>query len=103
MRWWNVRHPRAYAGRALAGQSPAQARELLDDAQRHDERVLLGSRLADGLPVEALGSEGRRAVAGLIADGLVQHEAALRDRRLVLSMRGRLLADAVVRRLVLGS
>ncbi len=102
VRWWNVKHPRAYASRTRAGHTPAAAREILTAEQAYDEEVLLGVRLADGLPIDSLRAEGRRAVAGLIADGLVGERAALRERRVVLSLRGRLLADAVVRRLVLG-
>ncbi len=100
VRWWNVKHPRAYAGRLAAGASPAHGRETLTGEQRYDERVLLGVRLVDGLPVEDLREEGRHAVAGLVADGLVDGRAALRHRRLVLTLRGRLLADTVVRRLL---
>ena len=103
VRWWNVKHPRAYAGRLSSGATPAAGREVLTPEEVYDETVLLGVRLADGLPLERLRSQGRQAVAGLIADGLVDERAALRDRRLVLSMRGRLLADAVVRRVVLGA
>ena len=103
VRWWNVKHPGAYAQRLQRGLTPAAAREVLTEDQAYDETVLLGVRLADGLPLQTLRPEGRRAVAGLIVDGLIEHEAALRDRRVVLSMRGRLLADVVVRRLVLGS
>ena len=102
VRWWNVKHPRAYAGRLSTGVTPAAAREILTEDQAYDERVLLGTRLADGLPVADLREEGRGAVAGLIADGLVKPAAALRGKRVVLTLRGRLLADAVVRRLVLG-
>jgi oxygen-independent coproporphyrinogen-3 oxidase len=43
---------------------------------------------------------GRRAVAGLVADGLVDGPAAVRDRHVRLTRRGRLLADTVVRRLL---
>ena len=104
VRWWNVRHPRAYAERLAAGVSPAQAREVLDAGQRHSERVLLGVRLASGLPLADLDDAGRQAVAGLIADGLLQGSAALGagglPRRAVLTRTGRLLADSVVRRLV---
>jgi putative oxygen-independent coproporphyrinogen III oxidase len=103
VRWWNVKHPRAYAQRLTSGVTPAAAREVLTEDEIYDETVLLGVRLATGLPIEGLRPPGRRAVAGLIADGLVQQRAALRDRRLVLSARGRLLADAVVRRIVLGA
>jgi oxygen-independent coproporphyrinogen-3 oxidase len=48
--------------------------------------------------VRDLSADGRRAVAGLVADGLVDGSAAVRG-RVVLTRRGRLLADAVVRAL----
>ncbi|GAB3285424.1 radical SAM family heme chaperone HemW [Sinomonas notoginsengisoli] len=99
VRWWNVKHPTAYAGRIGLGASPAAGRETLDGATRHVERVLLTIRLATGLATADLDPAGRAAVAGLIADGLVEGLAALRG-RLVLTLRGRLLADAVVRRLL---
>jgi putative oxygen-independent coproporphyrinogen III oxidase len=100
VRWWNVKHPRTYAARLTAGASPAAGRERLSPDQRHDEEVLLGVRLREGLPVERLDEDGRAAVAGLVADGLLDGAAAVRDRRAVLTLRGRLLADTVVRRLV---
>ena len=100
VRWWNVKHPAAYASRLAAGESPAAAREVLTDDQRHDEWVLLGSRLVGGIAVSGLRPPGRAAVAGLVADGLVDGPSAVRDRQVVLSRRGRLLADTVVRRLL---
>ncbi|MCH8612809.1 radical SAM family heme chaperone HemW [Arsenicicoccus dermatophilus] len=100
VRWWNVKHPSAYAARLAAGESPAAAREVLTVEQRYDESVLLGIRIAAGLPVDELDDEGQHAVAGLVADGLVDGTAAVRDRTLVLTRRGRLLADTVVRRLL---
>ena len=100
VRWWNVKHPNAYASRVAAGTSPAHGRETLTDEQRYDERVLLGVRLVEGLPIDELQPEGRTAVAGLIADGLVDATAALRRQRVVLTRQGRLLADTVVRRLL---
>ncbi|MBF4624173.1 radical SAM family heme chaperone HemW [Clavibacter sp. VKM Ac-2872] len=99
VRWWNVKHPAAYADRVLAGASPGAGRESLDDATREVERVLLGARIRDGLAIPTLTAEGRRQVAGLIADGLVDPRAALSG-TLVLTLQGRLLADAVVRRLL---
>ena len=47
-----------------------------------------------------LDAPGRSAVAGLVADGLLDGPAAVRERRVVLTLRGRLLADTVVRRLL---
>ncbi|WP_309070023.1 radical SAM family heme chaperone HemW [Arthrobacter sp.] len=98
-RWWNVKHPAAYAQRLAAGESPAAGREVLDKDARYVEDVLLRIRLADGYPTENLQSPGRRAVAGLIADGLIDPVAAFKG-AVILSDRGRLLADGVVRRLL---
>ncbi len=99
VRWWNVKHPAAYADRIAAGQSPAAGRESLDAATRHVEHVLLRTRLRDGLAIADLAPAGRHAVAELIADELVNAKAALAG-RIELTLRGRLLADAAVRRLV---
>lgn len=98
LRWWNVKHPAAYADRIAAGHSPAAGRELLDEGTRHLEAVLLRTRIREGYPIAELDAHGRTAVAGLIADELVNARAALAG-RIELTLRGRLLADAVVRRL----
>ena len=98
-RWWNVRHPAAYASRLAAGHSPGQAREVLSEAERSSERILLLTRLASGCPLQLLGPGGRRSAGEAVASGLAEpgaHEAG----RVVLTRRGRLLADAVVRDLV---
>ncbi|MFT4220265.1 MAG: radical SAM family heme chaperone HemW [Microbacterium sp.] len=97
-RWWNVKHPAAYAQRLAAGESPAAGRERPDAAARALENVLLRSRIREGIPVSEVQGEGRRAVASLIADGLVEGAEAVRG-RIVLTLKGRLLADAVVRAL----
>ncbi len=99
VRWWNVKHPSAYAGRLAAGASPALAREVLTDDQRRTERVLLGIRLREGHPLVDLDSRGRRGARRAVTDGLLD-EAAQADGRAALTLRGRLLADAVVRELV---
>jgi oxygen-independent coproporphyrinogen-3 oxidase len=99
VRWWNVKHPAAYAERLAAGVSPGAGRETLDEATRRTERVLLTSRISEGLPIRELDLAGRNAIAELIADGLIEGRAALAG-RVVLTLSGRLLADAVVRRLL---
>jgi putative oxygen-independent coproporphyrinogen III oxidase len=99
VRWWNVKHPTAYAGRLGSGVSPAAGRETLDAGTRAMERIMLEARLASGLAVSTLSDQGRHAVAGLIADGLVEPAEAFRG-SLVLTLKGRLLADAVVRRIL---
>ncbi len=98
LRWWNVRHPAAYADRMGAGVSPAAARERPDDRSRTLETVLLRSRIREGLAVQAIPSSRRHAVASLLADELIDPAAAFRG-RVVLTRRGRLLADTVARSL----
>jgi oxygen-independent coproporphyrinogen-3 oxidase len=104
VRWWNVKHPRTYAAKLAAGESPAAGRETVEDEAARLERVMLGVRLDQGLPVDALSLPARTRVAGLVADGLVDGRAALGagdvpGQRVRLTRRGRLLADAVVRTL----
>jgi oxygen-independent coproporphyrinogen-3 oxidase len=98
VRWWNVKHPAAYAERIASDRSPAAAREVLDQQTRRVERVLLETRLASGLALDALDAPGRAAVADLVSDGLVTLRPD--EGALVLTRRGRLLADAVVRALL---
>ena len=99
VRWWNVKHPNAYAARLSGGVSPGQAREILTGAERHSEDVLLRLRLADGLRLSTLDESGRDAARRALADGLLD-ATAYHDQRAVLTLRGRLLADAVVRDLL---
>ena len=96
VRWWNVKHPTAYSDRLAAGVSPAQAREVLSPQDRQVERVLLEIRLREGLPLDVLDDPGQ-AVA-LAEEGLLE-PTALAEGRAVLTLKGRLLADAVVRAL----
>ncbi len=97
-RWWNVRHPAAYGARIAAGQSPGQAREVLTEQERQLERVMLGIRLAPGWPVAGLDPAGRENAAAVVAEGLASPAAYARG-LIVLTRRGRLLADAVTRTL----
>lgn len=93
-RWWNVKHPRTYAERLSAGVAPEEGAEVLTGEQRAMERIMLGLRLAEGLPVEDIEGDLSRVGEGLL------DEAALARGRVVLTRRGRLLADSVIRSLV---
>jgi putative oxygen-independent coproporphyrinogen III oxidase len=96
VRWWNVKHPAAYADRLARGESPAADREVLTDADRALETVMLGLRLREGLPLDRLSDAGRLRAADAVVRGLLD-PAASEAGRAVLTDRGRLLADAVVR------
>lgn len=98
-RWWNARHPAAWAERVRAGVSPATGRERLDARTRYEEDVLLRSRLADGIPIPMLHEHARAALPGLLAAGLLD-AVAVSHGRAVETLRGRLLGDLVVDRLL---
>ncbi|MGM0384976.1 MAG: radical SAM family heme chaperone HemW [Actinomycetota bacterium] len=93
VRFWNVKHPIAHAGRMAAGLSPAAGREILSPEERRFERLMLGIRLAEGLELD-----DPSPLTQLIAEGLVEGRPAAAGRA-VLTLRGRLLADAVTHRL----
>jgi putative oxygen-independent coproporphyrinogen III oxidase len=96
VRWWNVKHPAAYAQRLVDGVSPGQAREILTDDDRRVEDVMLRVRLRDGIPLAKVDPVGAKQA---LADGLLD-PAAYGEGQLVLTLRGRLLADAVIRDVV---
>ena len=94
VRWWNVRHPARYSKLLAAGESPAEARELLTAADRHVEQVLLALRTVEGLATTVLDEAGRTAGERAVQDGLLDEGGWARGRA-VLTDRGRLLADGV--------
>ena len=96
VRFWNRKHPRSYAAALADGHTPAQGREVLSPEDRRVERVMLELRLAEGLPLDVLTETESARVDGIVAEGL----GAVADGRLALTLRGRLLADGVVLRLL---
>jgi oxygen-independent coproporphyrinogen-3 oxidase len=92
-RWWNVKHPNAYARLLAESTLPVADFEQLDAGTLHTEEVLLKTRLRQGLPLACLDDAERERAQAVVADGLAVSEGD----RLVLTARGRLLADAVVR------
>jgi len=101
VRWWNVKHPAAYADRIGADLSPAHGRETLTAEDRRVERVLLELRLKEGLSLDVLDDAGRAAVPAQVERGLAVVTRTPAGDRLVLTDAGRLLADGVVRELLM--
>ncbi len=102
VRWWNVKHPTTYASKLADGSSPAAGRETLSDRTRLEERVLLEIRISDGLGVDLakqVNQDANKLIAGFIADELVDAKAAIGG-VLKLTLKGRLLADSLVRQLL---
>ena len=86
-RYWNVRTPDRYIDCVVAGESTVAADEVLDNATRAFEKLELSLRTRDGVPIGALDEEP--------LEGLVVR----RGDRIVLTRRGRLLANEVSLRL----
>jgi putative oxygen-independent coproporphyrinogen III oxidase len=95
-RWWNVKHPNAYAQQLGEARLPVAGFEQLDAATRHTEDVLLRIRLRQGLRVDLLDQSERERADVAVDDGLLVRKGE----RLVLTNRGRLLADGIVRNLL---
>jgi coproporphyrinogen III oxidase-like Fe-S oxidoreductase len=97
IRWWNVRTPERYVKAIMSGRSPEAGRERLPDAARAEERCALALRTAAGanVPATAAGVAGELRAAGLL------EPAGSDPLRVVLTRRGRLLADDVTARLLL--
>ena len=91
-RWWNLKHPTAYARAVAEGVAPVAGEEWVDETGRELERVMLGLRTRGGIDRAGLPEV---AVQALETEGLIDAS----DSRVRLTAEGRLLADAVVRRL----
>ena len=89
-RWWNVKHPSAYATALSNGESIVAGEEVLSAADKELERIMLELRLSSGVTAEGLNPI---TLSRLLDDGLLMQ----RQERFVLTRTGRLLADAVIR------
>ena len=88
-RFFNVKHPRRYNELLSKGELPIQEREVLTEADKHTERVMLGLRLKEGIPAEWVNAPmavEKHVRAGLLTAG----------ERLAVTDKGRLLADGII-------
>ena len=92
VRWWNHKLPKVWRELLEKQNSPALAREVLSEGQIRSEQIMLLSRLRTGLGNHEL-DENR--IENLIANQL----ATLDTNKIVLTLKGRLLADEVFRQL----
>ena len=95
-RWWNVKHPTTYGMMLADAALPVAGFEQLGADALHTEEVMLQIRLRRGLPMDRLDAAERERAETAVADGLL---LAGGD-SLILTDRGRLLADGVVRSLL---
>ncbi|WP_255434740.1 radical SAM family heme chaperone HemW [Auritidibacter ignavus] len=98
IRWWNAKHPLAYAQRLSSGVPAAVGMEQPDEAERHLENIMLGIRLSDGLAISELSPTEQEQIPELLRQGLLE-PGAVKKGRLVPTLHGRLLGDAITRQL----
>ncbi|MBE5065130.1 coproporphyrinogen III oxidase [Bifidobacterium saeculare] len=105
IRSWDLAHPRLWSERVNAGQVPWAGSESITPMEALEETIMLGLRLREGLDLTALktsldvggaaSSDIDAGVAELEREGLVER----RGSRLIPTLRGRLLNDAVIERM----
>jgi oxygen-independent coproporphyrinogen-3 oxidase len=98
-RWWNVKHPNSYRAKITANETPIQEREELSLDNQKTENLMLAIRMKEGINLENLSGEQRD-----IAEKYVGSEHLVREKwergALVLTQSGRLIADRIVRELL---
>ena len=99
VRWWNVKHPSAYKSALFSGQSSIQDQEQLTSLQMRDEKIMLSIRMREGIELSTLSSEQVGRVKGYCQSGHLS-ERKWQAGSLQLTPQGRLIADRIVRELV---
>ena len=99
MRWWNIKHPTAYKSALIDGVSPIQESETLTERQKSDEAIMLSIRMRGGILLCDL-SEGQRLKVADYRDSGHLDSARWEEGTLQLTPVGRLIADRIVRELV---
>ena len=99
-RWWNVKHPTAYRDRMIANTSPAHDSEILSDEEKESERVMLAIRMPAGIKRETLDDPTYARLAPYVTSGALD-ESAWEAGSVVLTASGRLIADRIVREILL--
>ncbi len=99
-RWWNVKHPATYQQKINAGESPVQSEEILSEENLADEYLMLQIRRREGIPHQNLKDSQVSRAAEYVDSGHLD-QAEWTAQKLVLTQQGRLIADRIVRDLVL--
>jgi oxygen-independent coproporphyrinogen-3 oxidase len=99
-RFWNVKHPNLYKERVLANQSPVADSEALDELQIESERLMLSLRLPSGLDKKSLNELQLAELSSYVQSGHLD-QANWNQGRATLTLDGRLIADRILRQILL--
>ena len=96
-RFWNLKHPTTYKSKLFGGESPILDSEILTKEQMRDESIMLAIRMRDGIDISNLTPTQLERIESYRESGHV----SMVDKHLQLSPQGRLIADRIVRELVI--
>ena len=99
-RWWNIKHPKSYQERIRSKESPIQEKETLSVENKADEFILLQIRRREGISHSQLTKTQLAVAESFVTTGDLDRDSWA-QKKLVLSKNGRLIADRIVRELVL--
>ena len=99
-RFWNVKHPNAYRERLEADQSPIMDSEVLSFEQKESERVMLEIRLPGGIAKSSLTAQSLARLESYLTGGQISREYWDQG-QISLTLSGRLMADRIVREILL--
>jgi oxygen-independent coproporphyrinogen-3 oxidase len=100
MRWWNVKHPNLYKSKISGNESPKLDQELLEPMQIESERLMLSIRLPSGISKDSLSSEQVKTLEPYLDSGALDLDKWGAG-SVSLSLTGRLIADRIVREILL--
>jgi oxygen-independent coproporphyrinogen-3 oxidase len=99
-RWWNVKHPNLYKEKISKNQSPTQDFEVLEPIQIESERLMLSIRLPEGIQKQTLNSDQLNTLSPYLENGALD-AGKWAAGTVSLSLNGRLIADRIVREILL--
>ncbi len=99
-RFWNVKHPNLYKERVLANQSPVADSEVLEELQIESERLMLSLRLPSGVDKHSLNELQLAELSSYVESGHLD-QANWNQGRATLTLDGRLIADRILRQILL--
>ena len=99
-RWWNVKHPKSYGELINSGSAPLLDQEVLTESEKESERIMLAIRLRDGIALASLSAKQLLRAEPFRDRGALSAELWA-DGSLGLTLEGRLIADLIVREILM--
>lgn len=98
-RWWNVKHPITYQSALQSNKTPEASHELLTEENMRDEFLMLQIRMSQGISLADLSAREIAKATSFRDSGHIE-ESGWNEGNLILSRSGRLIADRIVRELL---